>query len=164
MALRTYNLPAGSLKKRLFWSRWSYNSSYWKTILTHFLHSENRKNDLDEVAKVVLCRLMAWVLIISLLDVLKTTLANSIKRCIKDPKSNANSFFVFCTSKNGHGRSRLRVVLSRRMALRTHNPPSRHLKKLLCWSRWSDVSRCRKAIRNHFLLPEIRLRRLEEVA
>jgi hypothetical protein len=44
-------------------------------------------------------------------------------------------------------------LLSRRMALRTHNLPSGRLKKRLFWSRISDVSMCRKAMRNHFRHP-----------
>jgi hypothetical protein len=58
------------------------------------------------------------------------------------------------------GRSCLSDVLSRRLALRTHNLSSRRLKKRLCWRRRSDDSRCRKAMRIHFLHPEHRKKRL----
>jgi hypothetical protein len=58
-----------------------------------------------------------------------------------------------------HGRSRLSDVLSRRMALTTHNLPSRRLKKRLLWSRWGDVSRCRKTNRTFFLHPGHRKKR-----
>jgi hypothetical protein len=46
--------------------------------------------------------------------------------------------------------NRLRDVLIRRMALKTHNLPSERLKMWLWWWRWSDVSWCRKAIQTHF--------------
>jgi hypothetical protein len=45
------------------------------------------------------------------------------------------------------------------MALRTHNPPPARLKKRLWWSRWSDVSNCRKAIQTHLLRPGHRKKR-----
>jgi hypothetical protein len=39
-----------------------------------------------------------------------------------------------------------------------HNLLSGRLKKRNCWSRWSDVSRCRKAMRTHFLHPRYRIK------
>jgi hypothetical protein len=46
------------------------------------------------------------------------------------------------------------------MTLRLHNLPSGLLKKRLWWSRWSDVSRFRKAMQTHFLDPGQRKKRL----
>jgi hypothetical protein len=57
--------------------------------------------------------------------------------------------------KKPPGRSCLREILSRRMALRTYNLPSRSLKNRLWWSR-SDVSRCRKTVKPHCLHTEHR--------
>jgi hypothetical protein len=51
-------------------------------------------------------------------------------------------------------------ILGRRMALRTLNLSSRRLKKRLWCSRWSDVSRCRKAMWTNFLHPVHRKKRL----
>jgi hypothetical protein len=45
------------------------------------------------------------------------------------------------------------------MALRTHSLPSGRLKKT-CFFRWSDISRCRWAMRTHFLHPGHRKKRL----
>jgi hypothetical protein len=39
MALRTHNLPAGCLKKRICSSRWSDATYFPKVIRSHFLHS-----------------------------------------------------------------------------------------------------------------------------
>jgi hypothetical protein len=94
MTLKTYNLPSGRLKKRLWRSRWSDISRGRNATWTHFLHPEDR-----------------------------------IKRL---------------------GWSRLSDVLSRRMALKTHNLRLNVVKNDFC-GRWSDVSRCRKAMRMHFL-------------
>jgi hypothetical protein len=46
------------------------------------------------------------------------------------------------------------------MALTTRNLPSGRLYNRLWWSRWSDVSRHRKATRNHILHPGHRKKRL----
>jgi hypothetical protein len=56
-------------------------------------------------------------------------------------------------SINQFGRNCGSDVLSRRMAFRIQNHPSGRLKKLPWWSRWSDVLRCRKTMRTHFLHP-----------
>jgi hypothetical protein len=58
------------------------------------------------------------------------------------------------------GRFYLSDVLSRGMALRTHNLPSGRLKKWQLWSRWTDILRCRKAVGTHFLLPGHRKNRI----
>jgi hypothetical protein len=73
---------------------------------------------------------------------------SDVSRCRKDMRIH---FLHPVYRKNRLGRSCLSDDLSRRMALRTHNLPSGRLKKRNCWSRWSDVWRCRKAMRNHFL-------------
>jgi hypothetical protein len=59
------------------------------------------------------------------------------------------------------GRSRISNFLIRRMALRNDNLSSGRLKTLL--SRWSDVSRCRKAIKTHFRHPEHWIKRLGQI-
>jgi hypothetical protein len=46
------------------------------------------------------------------------------------------------------------------MALITHNVAPGRIKKRLWWIRWSDVSRCPKAMQNHFLHPGHRKKRL----
>jgi hypothetical protein len=51
------------------------------------------------------------------------------------------------------GRSLLSDFLSRWIPLIPHTPSFGHLKKRLWWNRWSDISRCRKDIRTHFLHP-----------
>jgi hypothetical protein len=43
-----------------------------------------------------------------------------------------------------------------RMALQIHYLPSGRLKLRLCWSRWRDVSWCRKDKRTHFLYSVIK--------
>jgi hypothetical protein len=48
-------------------------------------------------------------------------------------------------------RNCLSDVLWKRLFLRTHNLPSERVKNQLCWLRWSNISRCRKAIWTHFL-------------
>jgi hypothetical protein len=48
-------------------------------------------------------------------------------------------------------------VLSWRMALRTHNLPCERIKKRLWWSRWSDVSWCRKDNWKHFSILGIQI-------
>jgi hypothetical protein len=71
-----------------------------------------------------------------------------------------NDFGEFDESQRTHflhcglGRSRLSDVLSRRMVPWTQNLSAGRLKKLLWWSRWSDVSRWRKATRINFQHPE----------
>jgi hypothetical protein len=92
-------------------------------------------------------------LITCLLDVLKTTLVKSMNRFFKVSKVHANLFSVFWTSKFRLCVSFLSDVSIRRMALRTHNLREGRLKKLLWWSRWSYVSKCRKAEGKHFLHP-----------
>jgi hypothetical protein len=42
MPLRTHNMPAGRLKKRDWWIRWSYDSRCRKAMRTLFLHPEHR--------------------------------------------------------------------------------------------------------------------------
>jgi hypothetical protein len=58
------------------------------------------------------------------------------------------------------GWSLSRYILSRWTALRIHNLPFGRKKKWLFSSRWSEVSRCRNAIRSHFLQPEHQIKRL----
>jgi hypothetical protein len=70
-------------------------------------------------------------------------------------------FLHFGNSRKGFVRIPRDVVLSRRMDVRTHNLPTGRLKRRLCWSRWCDISRCRKAIRTHFLLSANHKNRLE---
>jgi hypothetical protein len=53
MAQRLYNLPSGSLKKRLWWSTWSDVSNLRKSSRTHFLHPGNRK-------KKTFTKLLKW--------------------------------------------------------------------------------------------------------
>jgi hypothetical protein len=58
------------------------------------------------------------------------------------------------------GRSCICDIWSWGIAVRTHNFPSGRLKNWLWWIRWSDVSRCRKSMRNHFLDSSRRKKRL----
>jgi hypothetical protein len=62
---------------------------------------------------------------------------------------------IFCILgiKKRHGRIRLSDDLSKWIDLRTHYSPSRRINKGPWWSRWSDVSGCRKAMRTQFLHP-----------
>jgi hypothetical protein len=94
MVLIPHNLPFGSVKIRLWYSRWTMFQGIrgpWK----------------------IFCD--SWAL-------KKATMSKSFKWC-----------------------------LSRRMVWRTHYLPPVRLKKRLCWSRWSDVWRCQKTMRNNFL-------------
>jgi hypothetical protein len=75
-------------------------------------------------------------------------------------KGHANSFAASCASKNRLGSSHLNDNLSRRLVLETHNLISRSLKNQHWWRRWSNVSRCRKTMRTHFLHPGNREKRL----
>jgi hypothetical protein len=84
---------------------------------------------------------------------LKNDFGKSMKRFFKVSKGHANQFSAFWTSTFRLGVSCLSDVSIRRMALRTHNLRAGRLKKLLRWSRWSDVSRCRKTMRTDFLHP-----------
>jgi hypothetical protein len=72
-------------------------------------------------------------------------------------------FRNFGHSKKRFGRSRGGVDLSRLMALKTNSLHSRRLKKILWWSRRSDVWICGKVMRTHFLLPGHRKQRLGEI-
>jgi hypothetical protein len=84
----------------------------------------------------------------------------SMKRCFMMSKDHLNAFSTFWVFKKAIWTKSRKWNLIRRMALRTHILPSGRLKKQLCWSRWSDVSRCRNTRRNHFLHPGHRKKRL----
>jgi hypothetical protein len=62
-------------------------------------------------------------------------------------------FFLPVQRKKWLGRSYLINILSRWMAIRSHNLPSGRKKKRFCRSRWSDVSGRWKAMQTHFLHP-----------
>jgi hypothetical protein len=49
------------------------------------------------------------------------------------------------------------------MALRTHKQPSGSHKKRVCWSRWIEVSRCRKYMRTHLLYYRHWIKRLGRI-
>jgi hypothetical protein len=98
MALRTQNLPCGSLNKQISWSR-SNVSKFQKAMRTHFLHLEHRKIDFDELAYDILSRRMT-VRTHSFWSSCKTTLVKSMKRWFKVSKENGNSFSESCASKN----------------------------------------------------------------
>jgi hypothetical protein len=53
-------------------------------------------------------------------------------------------------------RSRLSDFLSRRMALRTHNLPSRRLKERVCWSRWAMFKGVERTFEIIFCIPCIK--------
>jgi hypothetical protein len=77
-----------------------------------------------------------------------------MKRCFKVSKAYSNPISASRASKKRLRRIPLNDILSRRMALRTHSLPSGLLKKRLCWSRWSVVSRSWKIMyRKKLLLP-----------
>jgi hypothetical protein len=69
-------------------------------------------------------------------------------------------FLHFGHSKEWFVRSPRYDVSSRRIHVRTHNLPTVRLPKRLCWIRWSDISRCRKAKWTHFLISAYQENRL----
>jgi hypothetical protein len=62
MDLRTYNLPSGRLKKRIWRSRWSVVSKCPKTMWTHFLHHGHQKKRLgrSRLSDVLSIRMGMW--------------------------------------------------------------------------------------------------------
>jgi hypothetical protein len=105
-----------------------------------------------------------WELIIYLPDNLKNDFGEfdeAISRCRKAIR---NYFLHSGNSKKWFARSRGSVVLSSRKALITHNLPSGYLNKRLCWSQWCDFSRCRKAMRSHFVIHGHRKFDMDEVS
>jgi hypothetical protein len=83
-----------------------------------------------------------------------------MKRCFKESKGHANTFSETWASKKATLTKSHKCCLIRRMGMRTNNQPSGRLKIPLWWIQWSDISRCRKAIRTHFLHHEHRKKRL----
>jgi hypothetical protein len=75
----------------------------------------------------------------------------SIKRWFKVSKGEAKSYSASWESKKAIFKKSLKLSLSRRMVLITHNLNPGHLKQRLWWSRWSDVPKCQRAMRNHFV-------------
>jgi hypothetical protein len=102
-----------------------------------------------------------WEHIICLLEVLKNDFRKvdeTIFQRIDRPCELI--FYILGIEKKPSGRSCLREILSRQMALWSYILTSGSLKNRLCWTRWSDFSRCRKAVRPHFIHPEHRKKRL----
>jgi hypothetical protein len=75
----------------------------------------------------------------------------SIKRWFKVSKGQAKSYPVSWASKKAIFKKSLKLCLSRRMVLITHNLTSERVKKRHRWSRWSDVPRCQRTLRNYFV-------------
>jgi hypothetical protein len=154
MALKSHNLLSGRLKMRLWWSRWTHASKCRKAMWTHFLHPGHRKKRLERSRlSDVLSRRMALRIHNMPSENLKKRLWWSRWSGFKVPKAMRTHFLHSVHRYKRLGRSCLSDVLSRRMTLEIHNLPSERLKKGLWWSWWSDVSRCRKAMRTHFLHP-----------
>jgi hypothetical protein len=82
-----------------------------------------------------------------------------MRRFIKS-KGHGNPFSASRKSIKATWTKLLTLFLCRRMILSTLILYSGRLKKRLLWSRWNDVSRCRKAIRTQFLHPCYRIWRL----
>jgi hypothetical protein len=129
-------LASWNSKKELWWISLSDVLSRRMALRTHNLTSDVLINDIGEVDEAIF-------------------------------QAVQNTFeFIFCTlgfEKNRLLRSRLCDVLIRRMALRTHNLISEHLKIRLWWCRWSDVSWCRIAMRNHYPFHVNRKKFLDEI-
>jgi hypothetical protein len=109
---------------------------------------------LDEVAQVMfeVCE-RSWELIISLLNVLICGLCDFDDAMIHDVERPYERIYNILGIKKKFGRNLGSDVLCRRKPLRIHNLLSERLKKLLCWSRWSDVSRYRQGKRTYLLHP-----------
>jgi hypothetical protein len=136
MAFRTDNLPPGRLKKRLWWSRWSEFHGVARTNELIFCILSIEKSDLDIFAYV-----MFYV----------CEFDEAMFHGVKSPKNSFSTSWAFdaqdvVSEFFGLGWSRLSNALCMRMALRNHNRYSERLEMRLSWSRWIDISWCRKVI------------------
>jgi hypothetical protein len=163
MVRRTQYLPSGRLKKRLWRSRKDFSMSR-RAMRTHFLHHGEKKLLRRIRLFDVLCRRMDfWT---HNLPSLRLTNGvwwcrwSKVSMCLKAIRT---PFQHPKHRKNRLGRRRLSVILIRPIGLSTNNLQSGRIKKRLWWSRWSDISRCRKAIRIHFLHPVHRKKRLGRI-
>jgi hypothetical protein len=159
MALRTLNLLSGRIKNRLWWSRWCAVSRSRKAMRTHLLPPGHQKKLLGR---------SRWSKWLSLR--IHNLPSGRIKKRLwwirwsdvsRSRKAIRTHFLHPEFRLKRLGRSRINNFLSRRMALRNDNLPYGRLITLL--SRWSDVSKCRKAIKTHFRHPEHRKKRLRQI-
>jgi hypothetical protein len=159
LALRTHIL-SWRLKNRLWWSRWSDVSRCRKAIRTLSCIQGIEKSDLNRVACNVLIRRMG----------LRTNNLPSERRKMRLRwcrwsdilwcwKAIRKHFLYFPRSKSVLCEV-AEVLLYWRMALKTYNLSFDRLKKRLCWSLRSDISKYWNAIRIRFLHPEHRQKRL----
>jgi hypothetical protein len=150
MGLRTHNLPSVRHKKRLCWSRSIEVSRYQKAKGTSFVSWSPKKTTWTKSFKWYFCRRKGLRIHTLLSERLKKRFCRSrlivVSRCRKDMH-----FLNPEVPKKRLERFSLSDFLSRRVALRTHNLSSGRLQKRLTWSRWIDVPRCRKAMRNIFV-------------
>jgi hypothetical protein len=131
-----------------------------KAIRTHFLHTGHLKKRFDRSSGEEVSRRMAlWTHNLTL-DVLKNVFGEFDEVTFRGVERPYELIFAYWASKKATWLKPLSDVLCKRMTLRSHNLPSGRLKKQLCLSGWSDVSTCRKALRNHFLHPEHRIKLL----
>jgi hypothetical protein len=117
----------------------------------HFLYPGNRIKRLGRSRlSDVLNRRMALKTKICLLDVLKDEFNGWLRDFSRFRWAKCTHFLHLGNRKKWLSWCRLSFVLNRRIALRTQNLPSARLKRRL-WSRWSDVSSCRWALRTYFV-------------
>jgi hypothetical protein len=129
MAPRINSLSFRRLKKRLWYRRWSDVSRCRKAMRNHFLHHGHRKNRLARI-RYVLSRRMALRTHILPRGLLKKRLCEVDESMFQGVERPWKTFFLLpWHRKSDFGRNPLSVVLSTRMALRTHNMPSECLKK-----------------------------------
>jgi hypothetical protein len=148
-----------------FWTTWKttfLKSMKWRFKLRiHFLHPEFRLNTQGRSRVcIVLSRRMTLRSnnlpsgrLINDFCEFNETMYQDFERPYKQV------FSLLSNEKSDY--SKLSDSLCRRMALRIHNFPSGRLKNRLWSVRWSDDSRCRKAMRTHFQHPGYKKKRLE---
>jgi hypothetical protein len=143
----------------------SNNSRCRKAMRSHFLHPGRQKKVL------VPCRLsdvLCWRMDLTTNNLPSVRLNKRLwwtrwSYISRGRKGIETHFLHPDNRKKRLGQARLSDVLSRRIGLTTHYLPFESLKKRLWWSPWCHVSRCRKAIRIHFMNTDHRKSDLDEV-
>jgi hypothetical protein len=128
---------------------------------THFLHHGNRKNRHGRSRlRYVSSRRMALRNHNLSLDVLRNDFGEVDETMFQGIERPCKINFCIHGIEKATWTKSFKWDLSIRMDQRTNNLASERTKKRLRWSRWSDVSRCRRAMPTYFLHLRHRRKRL----
>jgi hypothetical protein len=156
---------------RLWWYRISDDSWCWNSTRSHLLHSGHSKKRFGRIRgsddlsrrKALRNHNLHSGRFNTNCGRLKRTLCWSPWSDVSTWRKAIGTQFLHAEDQKSEHDEFASDVLSRGIALTTHNLPSGRLKKRFCWIRWSSVSRFRKAMRTNFLHPGLGRSRLSDV-